>query len=120
MINISIIVPVYNVEQYISRCIRSIIDQDNSHAIIECLFVDDCSPDNSIQIVRSIVDQYNGNIYFKILIHTENKGLSVARNTGIEAAKGDYILFVDPDFREFFPCGRKKIPSNGFQRDKKS
>lgn len=97
MISISIIIPVYNVEQYISRCVRSIIDQDNSLAIIECLFVDDCSPDNSIQIVRSIVDQYNGNISFKILTHTENKGLSVARNTGIEAAKGDYILFVDSD-----------------------
>jgi glycosyltransferase involved in cell wall biosynthesis len=97
MISISIIIPIYNVEQYISRCVRSIIDQDNSHAIIECLFVDDCSSDNSIQIVHSIVDQYNGNISFRILTHTENKGLSVARNTGIEAAKGDYILFVDPD-----------------------
>ena len=97
MISISVIIPIYNVEQYISRCVKSIIDQDNSHAILECLVVDDCSPDNSIQIVRSIVDQYNGNILFRILTHTENKGLSVARNTGIEAAKGDYILFVDAD-----------------------
>lgn len=97
MISISIVIPVYNVEQYISRCVRSIIDQDNCHAILECIVVDDCSPDNSIQIVRSIVDQYNGSILFAILTHTENKGLSVARNTGIEAAKGDYILFVDSD-----------------------
>ncbi len=97
MIKISIIVPVYNVEQYISRCVRSIIDQDNGQAILECLVVDDCSPDNSIKIVHSIVDQYNGNISFIILTHTENRGLSAARNTGIEAAKGDYILFVDSD-----------------------
>lgn len=97
MISISVIIPVYNVEQYICKCVRSIIDQDNSYVILECLVVDDCSTDNSIQIVRSIVNQYNGNIHFKILTHTENKGLSVARNTGIEVAKGDYILFVDSD-----------------------
>lgn len=97
MINISIIVPVYNVEQYISRCVRSIIDQDNGQAILECLVVDDCSPDNSLKIVHSIVDQYNGNISFILLTHKENRGLSAARNTGIEAATGDYILFVDSD-----------------------
>ena len=103
MFYISIIVPVYNVEQYISRCVRSIIEQDNGQAILECLVVDDCSPDNSIQIVRSIVNQYNGKIIFKILTHTENRGLSVARNTGIEAARGDYILFVDSD--DWLPRG---------------
>lgn len=97
MISISIIIPVYNVEKYISRCIRSIIYQDNSQIQLECIVVDDCSSDNSIQIVRSIVGQYNGSIVFKIISHAENKGLSVARNTGIEAARCDYILFVDSD-----------------------
>ena len=97
MISISVIVPVYNVEPYISRCINSIIEQDNGQALLECLVIDDCSPDQSIRIVRSIVDQYKGDILFKIISHSENKGLSVARNSGIEAASGDYITFVDPD-----------------------
>lgn len=97
MISISVIVPVYNVEPYISRCINSIIEQDNSQALLECLVIDDCSQDQSIRIVRSIVDKYKGDILFKIISHSENKGLSVARNSGIEAASGDYILFVDSD-----------------------
>lgn len=97
MIKISIIVPIYKVEQYVCKCIDSIIDQENCGADLECILIDDCSPDNSMAIVHSIVEKYNGNITFTFLKHEINKGLSAARNTGIDAAHGDYILFVDSD-----------------------
>lgn len=97
MTTISIIIPVYKVEQYISRCVRSILMQDNCNVLLECIFVDDCTPDNSMKIIHSLVDQYKGNIEFQFLKHETNRGLSAARNTGIDSAKGDYILFVDSD-----------------------
>ncbi|MBR4729889.1 MAG: glycosyltransferase family 2 protein [Prevotella sp.] len=94
---ISIIIPVYKVEQYVRKCIESIIDQDDGSASLECIIVDDSSPDNSISIIHSIVDNYQGNITFVFLKHQENKGLSAARNTGINAIHGDYAMFVDSD-----------------------
>ncbi len=97
MLSISVIIPVYNVEQYISRCIKSIIDQENCGANLECIIVNDCSPDNSLEIIHSIINKYKGNIDFCFLEHKYNKGLSAARNTGIDAAQGDYVLFVDSD-----------------------
>lgn len=97
MITISIIIPVYKVEQYISRCVLSILKQVNCDVLIECIFVDDCTPDNSMKIIHSLVDQFKGSIEFKFLKHETNRGLSAARNTGIDAAKGDFILFVDSD-----------------------
>ena len=97
MISISIIVPVYKVEIYVSKCIRSIIEQENCGASLECIIVDDGSPDNSMTEIHSIVNQYKGNINFIFLKHDNNKGLSAARNTGIDVAHGDYIMFVDSD-----------------------
>ena len=94
-IKVSIIVPVYNVEDYIERCMLSIIDQ--TYPNIECIIVDDCTPDNSITIIQSLLQQYNGTISFKILKHTTNKGLSESRNTGTEKATGDYIYYLDSD-----------------------
>lgn len=94
---ISIIIPIYNVELYISRCIKSVIQQDNCGADLECILINDCSPDNSMDIVHSLTDEYQGNISFVFLEHCQNKGLSATRNTGIDAAHGDYILFVDSD-----------------------
>lgn len=97
MISISIIIPVYNVEQYISRCIKSIIAQEECGACLECIIVDDCTPDNSIRIIHSLTDDYKGNIDFVFLKHSHNKGIAATRNTGIEAAHGDFIFFVDSD-----------------------
>lgn len=94
---ISIIIPVYNVELYISRCVKSIIQQEDCGASLECILVDDCSPDNSMDIIHSLTNEYRGDIDFVFLEHQQNKGLSAARNTGVEAAHGDYILFVDSD-----------------------
>lgn len=89
--------PVYNVEKYIKRCIDSIIQQEHCGERIECILVDDCSTDNSMSIVHALTDNYQGNIVFVFCKHNQNKGLSAARNTGIDASHGDYILFIDSD-----------------------
>lgn len=87
----SIIIPVYNVEQYLDKCLKSISKQ--TFLDFECIIVDDGSPDNS----NAIIDKYvNKDQRFKV-IHQKNMGLSAARNTGLDVAKGDYITFVDSD-----------------------
>lgn len=97
MTKLSIIIPVYNVEDYIQRCIESVIFQDNNTYSIECVIVDDCSPDNSMRIIYNIIEQYKGNIFFSIVRHEQNKGLSEARNTGMKHAHGEFVLFLDSD-----------------------
>ncbi len=87
----SIIVPIYNVEQYIETCLDSILVQVDKSTEVIC--VEDCSTDNSL----SILLKYDNNEKLKIIRHEKNKGLSCARNTGIINAKGKYILFVDSD-----------------------
>lgn len=94
-ITISLIIPVYNVSKYIERCLKSVIKQTYNH--FECILVDDASPDDSIAICERMIAVYEGPIKFRILHHEQNRGLSAARNTGIDAAKGDYILFIDSD-----------------------
>lgn len=96
-VDISIIVPVYKVEKYIRRCLESIIVQQTESISMECILVDDCSPDESVAIVRQIIAEYKGDMAFVILHHEQNRGLSAARNTGIDVAKGDYLFFVDSD-----------------------
>lgn len=92
---ISIIIPVYNVERYVERCLLSVVNQ--SYKNLECIIVDDCSPDNSMQIVKSFMEKYMLKENFKIVIHITNKGLSAARNSGIRKATGDYVFFLDSD-----------------------
>ncbi|MDR1730366.1 MAG: glycosyltransferase family 2 protein [Prevotellaceae bacterium] len=92
---ISIIVPVYNVSKYIIRCIDSVINQTYNN--IECILVDDCSPDDSIVLVKQRLQHYEGNIEFKIVHHEQNKGLSGARNTGTRASIGAYLYYLDSD-----------------------
>ena len=94
--SISIIIPVYQVEPYIEDCIRSVIRQTYD-GVMECIFVDDCGTDNSMAIVEELIAGYSGPISFKILHHTHNRGLSAARNTGMKAAIGNYIYFLDSD-----------------------
>lgn len=103
MLLISVIVPVYNVAPFIDRCIHSIIMQDRCGASIECIIVDDCSPDNSMEIVHSNIDNYDGGISFTIIEHHFNKGLSAARNSGIDVAQGDFLFFLDSD--DWLPSG---------------
>ena len=84
---ISVIIPVYNVEKYIKKCALSLINQTYKNC--EFLFVNDGTKDNSAEIIKNIKDSR-----IKI-INQENKGVSAARNTGIDMAKGKYIIFVD-------------------------
>ena len=93
---ISIIVPVYNVQDYIIECLDSIAAQTYSTGM-ECLLVDDCGSDDSMKIVNNYLKRYKGNIPFRIITHEHNRGLSAARNTGIMEANGRYVLFVDSD-----------------------
>lgn len=94
-ITISIIIPVYNVSAYIERCLKSVMKQTYNH--FECILVDDASPDDSIAKCEQMIADYEGPIQFRILHHDHNRGLSAARNTGTDAATGDYILYVDSD-----------------------
>jgi glycosyltransferase involved in cell wall biosynthesis len=90
---LSIIVPVYNVEPYLEKCIRSLMAQDMKPDNYEVIVINDGSPDNSIQVVHKLRQEFS-NI---ILIDQENEGVSLARNNGIKRATGKYILCVDPD-----------------------
>lgn len=95
-IKISIIVPIYNVEQYIKECFDSIVTQTYSGGM-ECIFVDDCGQDHSVEILEKLITNYHGDIDFSIIHYEHNKGLSGARNTGIHHATGDYLYFLDSD-----------------------
>ena len=92
---VSIIIPVYNVAKYIKRCLQSVTDQ--TYQDIECIVVDDCGNDNSIELAQEFIKGYHGTIEFKFLHHNHNKGQSAARNTGIRCAKGNYVFFLDSD-----------------------
>lgn len=94
-ISISVIIPVYQVSAYVERCLRSVMRQ--TYQQFECLLVDDATEDDSMTKCERMIADYEGAIDFRILHHDHNRGLSAARNTGIEAAKGDYLLFVDSD-----------------------
>ena len=93
---ISIVIPIYNVSQYIADCLNSVFAQTYAGAM-ECLLVDDCGTDDSMRIVDELLANYHGPISFRILHHEHNRGLSAARNTGMEAATGDYVYFLDSD-----------------------
>ena len=95
--SVSIIIPVYQVENYIERCITSVIHQTYSHSMIECILVDDCGTDNSIILAQKCIDNHKGDIQFKIIHNEHNRGLSVSRNNGMKVATGDYIYFLDSD-----------------------
>lgn len=97
-ISLTIIIPVYNVEEYIGECLQSVISQTVTCGV-ECILVDDCGQDKSVEISEKIISDYKGLIQFRILHHEFNKGLSDARNTGIRAAQGDYLYFLDSDDR---------------------
>lgn len=93
---VSVIVPVYNVAEYVEECIRSVLCQ--TYRNLELVIVDDCTKDNSMDIIRNVLDSvHTTDISVKIVRHEKNKGLSVARNTGIAHSSGDYLFFLDSD-----------------------
>ena len=97
MKEISIIIPIYNVEDYVAECLNSVISQTYDHSKIECIIVDDCTPDKSMDIVNDIIEEYKGSMNIILSRHETNKGLSVARNTGLDVSSGEYIFFLDSD-----------------------
>lgn len=91
---ISILVPIYGVERYIERCARSLLSQ--GYPDIEYIFVDDASPDRSIEILGEVLAEYPGRDV-KIVTNQRNMGLAGTRNVAVNHATGDYILHVDSD-----------------------
>lgn len=98
---VSIIIPVYNVADYIQLCLESVLNQ--TYKNIEILIIDDCGDDNSIVIAKDILNDYSGKDV-RIITHNRNRGLSAARNTGINAASGDYVYFLDSDDSISYDC----------------
>ena len=89
---ISVIVPVYDVEKFLRKCLNSICNQTMQD--IEIICINDCSPDNSLEIIKEYMKEDNR---IKLIDFKENKGVAIARNTAIDIAKGKYIGFVDSD-----------------------
>jgi glycosyltransferase involved in cell wall biosynthesis len=105
-ISLSLILPCYNVEKYITRCLDSIYSQDISETDYEVICVNDCSPDAT----RDIIIKYQKRHSNLVLIeHKINRKQGAARNTGLKAAKGNYIWFIDPDDYIENNCFRRLI-----------
>ncbi len=91
---ISVILPIYNVAEYLDECLRSVLEQ--SYSDIEVICVNDCTPDNSMEIVQAWAER---DARVRVVENAINRGLGGARNAGLEVAQGDYIAFVDTDDR---------------------
>lgn len=93
---VSICIPIYRVEAYIERCTRSVLEQTYDN--IEFIFVNDCTPDKSIEKLKNVISEYpSKKNRINIISHDINKGLAAARNTGVECASGEFIMHVDSD-----------------------
>lgn len=96
MPKISVIVPIYNVEKYIERCVCSLFEQTLDD--IEYIFVDDCSADKSVDMLCAVMKRYPNRLSnIKFLQHKVNKGPSITRNDGLSIATGQYVIFCDSD-----------------------
>jgi len=96
MYQVSILVPIYGVEKYIERCARSLFEQ--TYENLEYIFVDDCTPDKSMEILLRVMEDYpNRKGQVRIIRHEHNRGLAAARNTALDAATSPFISHVDSD-----------------------
>lgn len=96
MIHVSILIPVYKVEKYIERCACSVFEQ--TFPYIEYIFIDDCTPDNSIERLKSIIKNYpQRKEHVRIISHEKNRGLAAARNTAVENCQTEFLMHVDSD-----------------------
>jgi glycosyltransferase involved in cell wall biosynthesis len=94
MKKLTIIVPVYNVEKYLGKCLDSLLDQDIPYKDYEIIIVNDGSNDSSLEVAKSYLNIFEDFIY---LFTQENKGVGAARNVGIRQANGKYLFFIDSD-----------------------
>lgn len=93
---VSVLVPVYGVERYIEQCARTLFGQ--TYHDLEYIFVDDCSLDNSIQLLRQVLTEFpQRETQVKVVRHDRNRGLGAARKTALEMATGDFVFNVDSD-----------------------
>ena len=100
MPKVSVIIPVYKTEAYIARCARSLFEQTMDD--IEYIFVDDCSPDNSVEILKDVIEEYQPRFLeegktVRIVQMPTNGGLAAVRRHGIQLASGDFIIHCDSD-----------------------
>lgn len=93
---VSVIVPVYNVEKYVERCVRSLFEQTLED--MEYIFVNDCTPDRSMEIIKMLMEEYpRRRMQVKIVGHTKNQGSAMTRNSGLKMATGEYVIYCDSD-----------------------
>lgn len=94
---ISVIIPVYNVEEYVVKCIKSVVNQTLNDSI-EIIVIDDCGQDNSIMLAKNYTSTIHlNNREFIFLTHNQNKGQAAARNSGVRIARGKFLFFIDSD-----------------------
>ena len=94
-VKVSILVPFYNVEKYVGRCVESLFTQ--TYPNIEYIFVNDCTPDRSMEVIQERINKYDVGEKCKMIVHNENKGICTSRNDCLDNATGDYVLFIDSD-----------------------
>lgn len=95
-IKVSVIIPVYKAEPYIEKCVRTLFGQTLDD--LEFIFVDDCSPDRSIEVMERVLSEFpDRREQVKVIRHEVNQGVSSARQHGVDAATGEYIIHCDPD-----------------------
>ncbi len=95
MNKITIAIPIYNVEEYIERCLNSVLAQ--TYENIEVLAIDDKGGDNSIDVVKRVQSEHHRGGVIKIIDHIHNRGTGAVRNSGIDNATGEYLFYVDSD-----------------------
>ena len=94
MMKLSIVVNMYNTAAYMPKCLDTLLNQDIPLSDYEIILVDDCSLDNSLEMAKDYAAKY---LNIRVCTHDKNRGLAAGRNTGTDAAKGEYLCFVDPD-----------------------
>ena len=110
---VSILIPVYGVEQYIAECARSLFSQ--TYRDLEFIFVDDCSPDNSISVLKKVLEDYPDRAnQVHIIRHETNKGVGTARQTAFTHATGEYIMHADSD--DLLPADAVELLVGGMQK----
>lgn len=110
---VSILIPVYGVEQYIAECARSLFSQ--TYRDLEFIFVDDCSPDNSISVLKKVLEDYPDRAnQVHIIRHETNKGVGTARQTAFTHATGECIMHADSD--DLLPADAVELLVGGMQK----
>lgn len=94
-IKVSILVPFYRVENYVGRCVESLFTQ--TYQNVEYVFVNDCTPDRSMEVINEHIAKYGVAEKCKMIVHEQNQGISTSRNDCLDNMTGDYFLFIDSD-----------------------